>query len=494
MNPQVEKILQDLYSIEPALKQKEAELIKVVASLLENKPNTKFDREFAMSLKRQLLARASFSETTNSKFQFMKKLNFAFGGLAAIALVLAGSVYYNRTGQSPLAVNSEERLLPWEVTVTKTQAENAFGSLNVNQLAGRGGAGGAGGGGMGGDMAYSEKSAIAPATPPSSDMVIEPSYSYKFVYKGEAITPSGNKVEVLRRVKAGAGGGSVLGMLTNLNLGLADLKSFAGSRLESFQLTQDQEYGYMVHVSLKEGMVNINENWEKWPVPGRDCRDEACFNQYKLQPSQIPQDSELLAIADQFLKDHGIPTTSYGQPYVNNQWRADYARAVDKSVAYVPDVATVIYPLVINGQNVMDESGYPVGLNVSVNVRVKKVSGLYEIYSPKFESSEYLAETNAARITEIAQKGGFRSYYYQDPNSKQVEVELGTPTVGLVKLWVPKSNSSDEVYVPAYIFPVTNVPGNVPFYQKSVVVPMVKEILDQSQEQPPFHILERPAM
>jgi len=73
----------------------------------------------------------------------------------------------------------------------------------------------------------------------------------------------------------GAGGGPVgQSSYRQLNFGLVNLGSFAGARLQNFSIVQDQDFGYMVDVNLSDGLININQNWERWHYP--QCYDEKC--------------------------------------------------------------------------------------------------------------------------------------------------------------------------------------------------------------------------
>ena len=73
----------------------------------------------------------------------------------------------------------------------------------------------------------------------------------------------------------------------------------------------------------------------------------------QLSPDDLPTDEELIAIADNFLKEHGIKRENYGDPIVNKYWRETGMSD------FVPDTLTIIYPLLINGKEVLDQGGKP---------------------------------------------------------------------------------------------------------------------------------------
>lgn len=230
-------------------------------------------------------------------------------------------------------------------------------------------------------------------------------------------------------------------------------------------------------------MVSITENWKKWQTPDRLCADEVCFEQNRLKIDDIPDDQTLISLATEFLKDHNISLENYGIPYVQNFWQLEYQTVQDKSLAYVPDIVSVIFPLKINGTEVYDEGGNKTGLMVPVNVRVKKVSGVYDLSALRFESSLYEAETDIKKLISIAENGGFRGGYYFAENQNQTEIELGTPVTAYVKIWQyePQKAESQELIVPALIFPITKSPADVPyFFQQNIIVPIVKDVLENA--------------
>jgi hypothetical protein len=98
-----------------------------------------------------------------------------------------------------------------------------------------------------------------------------------------------------------------------------------------------------------------------------------------------------------------------------------------------------------------------------------------------FQTSDYQAETDINRIKEIALKGGLYNYPTVVDANTQVQVNavtLGTPTQGYMRYWQYSGNTNQEMLVPAYIFPILETTGETPYYKQSIVVPLVKEILD----------------
>jgi hypothetical protein len=76
-------LLQELYSWNPKLEEKEAELIKLIESMAEAKPDTKFDEVFAADLKKDLLSHRILLDNDdglkdNNLFFNFKSMNKAY--------------------------------------------------------------------------------------------------------------------------------------------------------------------------------------------------------------------------------------------------------------------------------------------------------------------------------------------------------------------------------------------------------------------------------
>lgn len=306
--------------------------------------------------------------------------------------------------------------------------------------------------------------------------------NYKFEYKGELAVGS-SSVEVLRRLKAIDTGMDVSGLLAGLNFGPADLSTFSGMALQNANFIQKGEYGYNLSISFDDGSVSVGQNWETWPA-GRCGGDQVCYDAQRVKFEEVLADTEAIAIAEAFVKEHGINAAMFGAPEINNTWRVSYDASPDKANYYLPEAVDVIYPLKINDQYVYDEyNGQKQGLVVSVHIKSKRVSSAYGLTTQTYESSPYDVETDAKKILAYAETGGANSYRAEGAAS--VTLELGDPIQGFIKYYnyanaVSLKSLNDELLVPALIFPIKDIPKDDPnFYRTAVIVPLVKEVLDE---------------
>ncbi|MBX4187545.1 MAG: hypothetical protein KW793_00195 [Candidatus Doudnabacteria bacterium] len=495
-NQRIESILAELYESDPTLKQHDAVLRTMVIELMEIKPDTQFNEQFKQDLKRKLLSLSEIQEEEINKpsltNNFMKRFQLAGVGIAVVALLAVSAWYLSGVNRNSISNFSAMVSQP---NIIKT-GSNAFGSLAMLQSSGRGM-----GGGGGGNNSSSESSTLAPNVSTSTDQKLiaqENPINFKYVYTGDELTLVQENVDVLKRIK-NEPNNNLSDIISRMSLGLINLNSFGNTQLQNFSFAEDKDLGYMVNVSLSEGSININENWPKWELFSSSCpmpvdTRMACEPR-KIDISKIPADQVLIDAANSFLDQHDITRQAYGEPMVNNDWRVQYEKLspTERANYWIPEVMNVVYPLNLEGQPVFDESGNPNGMNVSVRVAPEvKVSSIWELTTQNYQSSSYTAENDVQRIMKIVSAGGFRNYMYSDPKGTEVTIELGTPTVSMVKLWNYKDNTNEELLVPALIFPVTKEPTGVgPYYwyRKNVVVPLVKEILDNENSDGPIRIM-----
>lgn len=350
--------------------------------------------------------------------------------------------------------------------------------------------------GMGGDAAKAGRSsanfaAEAKVMDSSVSRTMVPSmdyYNIKYVYKGEELKLEQSQLEVYRRIKGdGRFAAGLTELIGGVNLDLVDINAFSNLRMQNLSLAEDRDSGLSLYLDFNEDTVSINENWQRWVTPAAGVIEKMMVESNRLKIEDVPADEILVSMADQFLAEKGIKRDNYGQGKVEDYWRRDYVLFENKADYYVPEVVSVVYPLLINGQEVRDQSGNPSGMHVSINIVRKQVSGLYGLSPYRFESSSYETETDSARILKVAENGGYNRNYiggFGGDKAAAKEIELGTPVANYVSTWNYGRGKSEELLVPALIFPVMSQPEPPYFSQRFVVVPLAKDMLAKLETQP----------
>jgi hypothetical protein len=497
-NMEINKILEELYILEPSLKEYEPQLINLISQMSELKPDTKFDKDFAARLKKEILQNNKQAFKIN--FNFMNKRTYLLvGSLAAVSVIVLFVVtewkVWNINKAGIYKINFTQKIATRDNTPVFKLESGAYGSLASLNSGGTSGAESAkaiapqGLGGGGGDMATAVASPTSfnASSAVSSKMIAWPMYNFKYVYKGDALDLKDTSGSVFRRLKGdGYLAGNLVSLINNHDLGVLNLGSLDNLKMTNLSLVEDKNLGLMVNVDFNDDSVYMYENWEKWRIPERDaCTDDACFSRFRLSLSDVPNDSELVTMANNFLDKYNISREHYGQPLVDNLWRENYEKNPDKSNLYIPEYVVVVYPLMLNDEPVYDQSGNYAGLRVTINLLKKAASGLNGLTPYRYEASDYALETDATRLNKVIENGGWnRIYYYnQGEGTKTTEIELGTPTKSLVQMWRYTNNRSEELFVPALVFPVLNAPTEY-YGQKFITIPLVKELVDELLVEP----------
>lgn len=522
----ISALLAELYASDPSLKAREVELKRLIASLAASKPDIKPDAAFIASLRKELAKKAKAlstpSASLSSRHRFWPTLAFASSG-AAICLMAVLFVTQNATIQrlSSGAARVFDALPSgsYQALVIDRVGDNAFGSLALAltgsengmerdsaapalNAVGMGGESGSGASRSFGtktassiaapqavvEMDEASEDASAPSPVDTKMMPYRPQAEIAYSYTGDPLTLNQGTADVYRRKTGGMPSDMVSSVLRGMNLGAVNLSTFGGASVSDLSLIQDQPFGYMVYVSFKNGSVNIDQNWERWQDAYPTCQDDACWERTRLKPSDVPSDEDIVRIADDFLQEHGIDRSPYGNGIVQHQEDRVYALS-SEAIAYVPDGLSVVYPLKIGDGTVYGTGGSPSGLSVTINLRARRVSNVYGIQAVHLQASSYELETDVEAILKYAKAGGIggRAWMAAEEGQEAQGVALGTPWQGYVQTYVQDGNQSVEMYVPALFFPVTSAPSGMEWLKNSpVIVPLVKGLPTGSPMIRPF--------
>jgi len=535
----ISEIIAELMKFEPELKKYEKELTMVVKALIESKPNTKFDQNFAQNLRTKLISTPSYTKPTISNFNPMKKLSYLFSGVLLALIVVSvgyfGVSSFKNAGPSKKLISmapnivqvkanafgklSSETPVPNEGFANSTTAPNApksfFEPFTISEATGaeddRGDIipasdnpsvletaptersitakvdsniaadQGVSAGGTTPTPAVPNKIAPDSGTASTDSMIYYPTI-YKFVYTGDTFDVGTDPVSVLKRIPGSPSENGVLDVLKNFDLGLMDLGKLKNTFLEYLTLSENRDFGYSLYVNVLDESISISQNSRKWP----QCYTESCYtSQSQLTITDVPDDSTLIKMANNFLSEYGIDISkAYGKPIVNKSFVADYKRAlVENFQPWIPDAVNVTYPQNINNMEVYNDGGTVSGIDVSVSLRENKVSSLYGLKSQNYEESKYEVVSQDV-ATQIMEKGGLNNYLYSynpqpDEKVNEVTIKLGTPVKGYMQWW-NYTGTAQEILVEALIFPIIGAPsdGSI-YYQQAVVVPLAKDVIAQ---------------
>lgn len=472
----IQNILLELYAIDPDLREHEEQLKQVIEKIIAQKPQVKIDDVFVKNLRKKILETESKKPFTFSLLFMNNKLLWAGTAALLAVLVIGVPLYLNQSSKYSSSLAQLDTSVPSGIT---SVAQRAFGSLvapassrSETMSLGRG----AGGGGS--PAAAQTNPAMANSSMLDAKM-IAPAFNYSFKYTGAPFTVEEKTLPVYKRLKSSGNAAALARLLTGINNGLIDLNLFKNIKLQNITMIEDRDDAFMINFDFFEGRVSLSPAYERWYQP--KCVNGVCEYARQLTEKDVPPAATLIDIANKFVADYKIDLSHYGQPQVDDQWKSG-ALPLNGEPMYVPETITVIYPLIVENQEISETNGVPFGLRIQVDIRKMKVQSAWNIGLHNYEKSNYEVETNVDRILKVAETG--MGVWYGDTSAKK-ELQLGAPE----RIYIPhyqyiqETQTSNELYIPALRFPVLNVPNDQPYFQKFITVPLVKEVLDQYDRQ-----------
>jgi hypothetical protein len=462
MNRKIDDIFNDIRGLETDINVDDSTLRKMLTDFDTIRPDTRFDTQFARRLRADLLA--SGESQLSPYISFLRSGLFigAVGALMAIIIVapltyIAAKKTYENHPEYFVKDISAGLSIKQQIN---NKGTNAFGTLayksvglnvgnpvssQISPKSTPGAAAGATSVGM---------SIAAPASTPVTE----------YVYTGDELKLTDKEGKVFKRVKGLAASKQLADFIQNARFNLTNLKSFTKLGLQNLQLVEDSSTGYSINVNFDEGTIYI----------AKKIADKKVAS--PLPAAQAPADDNLIFIADQFVKDHGIDTEIYGKPFVENKTYTSVENG--KSTAYAYDTVAVKYPLILDGLEVYEESGNHYGLEILVDIRDKKVTAVNNLTSQVYESSQYNLETDAAKVIASATSSLGQSTAVSSTSKNVSTVKIGTPQKILMHYVTSGDSqaSTSELFVPALVFPVSDSTA-----VKSTIIPLVRDSVAQGE-------------
>jgi Ca-activated chloride channel family protein len=125
MIDEYKKILEELYQLDPSLKDHEADLLKLVAEFVKSKPEIKIDENFVSDLHQQLMAKFE----NKSQPVFIKKTWFAWSAIGSLSVAALAILFFWAQGSNlswPSLLNSPEQKIVFGEVKDDWQFDMAF--------------------------------------------------------------------------------------------------------------------------------------------------------------------------------------------------------------------------------------------------------------------------------------------------------------------------------------------------------------------------------
>lgn len=434
MEEKIENILEDIYRIDPSLKEREEEIIKMLTELLKNKPNLEPDNEFVVGLKVKLLEKTSQARQEERKRLFpvisFKQLVFSFGGVALVVVIIFGSKLFDQSGipQNPVG----DTFVASGVVISQV-ADGAFGPL--------------------GGVTFPIPTEVGGGP---SEVVINyaPHYNYA---GGDFSGLIADKVGVLKKTRS-TGTESTKDYVGDMfSLDLFDMKGLEDTAVVSdAKFCDNFESGYCFSAAAEWGLVYIES---------KDAYHDWDYN----TAVAVLDEKQAITVADDFMKKYQVNLKPYGSPIV----KSDDSATIE-----------ILYPLQVDGMDVYQEySDDLVGVVVRVDPMGGNVSSV-ALEPQKYQASAYATEKDTSKITEQVSKYIFW-HNIDIENSQTVEMEVGDPKLCYrVRTEILEDSIHYQEYLlPALAFKVKDAEkAKTIGAEKTVVVPIVKGFFEEKAE------------
>lgn len=434
MEEKIVNILEDIYRIDPSLKEREEEIMEMLTELLKNKPDLEPDNEFVAELRRELLEKTSQTRQEESKRFFpaisFKQLVFSFGGVALMVVIILGSKLLD---QSSIPQNPIGGKLVASGVVISQLGDGAFGPL--------------------GGVTFPIPTEVGGGP---SEILINYVPHYNFA-GGDFSGLIADKAEILKKTRSIGTESTKDYVGTMFSLDLFDMKGLEDAAVvPDAKFCDNSESGYRFNAEAEWGFIYI------------ESKDAYHDWDYNTAVAELDE-KQAIAVADDFMKKYQVNLKPYSSPIVKSS-----------------DSVTIelLYPLQVNGMDVYQEySDDLVGITVMIDPMGGNVRSV-ALEPQDYQASAYAIEKDTSKITEQVSKYIFW-HNIDIENSQTVEMEVGDPKLCYrVRTEIMDDSIHYQNYLlPALAFKVKDVEKAKEIgAEKTVVVPIVKGFFEEKAE------------
>ncbi len=481
MSSNVRALLDELYKLHPDLQSQEAHIIHIIETMLDHRPKVAIDEWFRTELRCKILSELSQQQNdSRSNFIFPTWLFSAFG--TAFASVIIGVfVFYTFFPYTKLwYLTDGARTRGWLVSFVPavekisdhafqifTPLPNTQAKMGVASVP------------MSSDSMSSKIRASSLAPTREVDV---PQYAFT-----GSLPPLTEKLNIYRKKIQFHESFQTEDFLNGLNLKGIKLSSLQDANISNLTITESWAYGYIVTIDSTLGSISFNPNYDTWP-PYPKCNGDWCDAPTPITQEQIPSPTKLQSIADTFLDTYGIDRTLYGVPSIDTSW--DPESGVEWGGENLPEVLTVIYPLLLEWKEIFEEYGSVRGLSLTYDLRSGKITNLSGLERLSLESSKYSPIQDEMTLKNLISNHGDLAPPPISPElrwsdishtstgiSQPQAISLSSPMIAFVHLTrMNQQGAYEEYFVPAYVFSIPTIPGN-PTHPKKIIIPVIKEFI-----------------
>lgn len=511
MENNIQKILNELYEIDSSLREKESELTKIIQTMLNLKPDINIDESFKTNLRNIISEKITSKklEEYNKKsktnyFHIFAYLFWTVWLLAFSFVMLNNYDFENKTENIAYEMN-KWKVLTFQNTITPSKAWNFWNLKDVwnNQrwmwwwwvansfstesvwLKSE-------------NSEVSEKkvsqwvledskvSSLSVSEPASissdqitsrsdlSIMPVDPIYVpevYRYSFSWELNLDIPQVMPIYKKEISKINSSSFVDVIKNINFSWLSFWDFQNLWVSSIALNEDRDYWYSVSLDFDNASLNIYKNWAKWPQ----------VDYWANSPDMIIDENEMLKIASDFLKNYKIDISGYWKPQVEESYAnilRDY-RSSKIMPEYMWSVASVIYPLIVDWNEIQEEYWPASWIRIEIDLKEKRVANISGLNIANYVKSDYTIENKLENILKVAwvwwRYGFYQNEVPQNENTKYVDIKLKNPKIIYVNTYSYKNNVQEQFLIPTVSFEIEKEWLPEFFYVERVNVPLLKD-------------------
>lgn len=499
MGKDIEKILQELYQIDENLKQKESELTKIIQNMLLLKPNIKIDADFKMALQERISEKITSQKLenylSNRKLNIWQIVSYIFWAAWVFAfwffLLNENILNTEKNGiwNTTIEITSPDNMLSFESKITKISGwfwnlkdlwvdSSAqwwmwgwgveWTALMTEKVAQNES--------VPGDVSISREFSLNDSAPSDAPMVwkmiapVDPDFVpeiYRYSFSGELNLELTDSMPVYKKENVQSIWKEMMKNIGNFNFNGVNISRFPDLRVSSMTLNQDKPYGYSLNIDFDNWGFSMYKNWAKWPQVDYSENTKQVFL----------EENEIIKIAQNFLKEYNIDLSEYGAPVVEKSYIAIMEKYASSRIMpdYVNNNTSVVFPLVVEWQEISEEHGQISWVRIEIDLTEKKAVSLNGLSVNNYLTSQYQTETNKENILKVANVWGRFGFYTPETDKvKYVDIKLKNPELKYVNVYEYKNNSQEQYLIPAVVFEVERS-WVENYYVDTITVPLVKD-------------------
>lgn len=468
----IQTIVEDILRLDPTLVSKKAEVEKIITAMLAQKPNITVDDAFLSRLRSRLVDQIEESQSKSFSFGqlFVSHKLVLVGVLGCLTVgVVSASFLYSPVPNTRIAHANGFGSLVTQIENVSENASLADVEKSTSALIDRGALGGT--------------SAKMMMLPPGDN------YEYgqmEFVFASDAQVQKPSDVMPVYGFQASSAirkiGDSSMRSVWKELFG-TNPDDVQGRAVSGLVTVNNQVYD--IGIDINTSVISLLRHDSDQLSGYYRCRKstDPCLPFEPLVKSDLPSDTEILALAQDTLNALNIDVSGYGEPKVLPPPVYTLYTETSVPVDTIPDTVDVLYPLSVGGTGVVDSSGVEtVGMRLSISIRDMAVASISDVPVGPLVSSEYALMTNIDRITALALLGGQYGMWGQKTSEPLV---LSAPKLVYTSIWKqdPQTYVQKMLFVPAYQFDIV-YPSEIvdrQYLSKSLVIPLEKELFEQAE-------------